>query len=296
MDAFKPRTLEVKGKTIDEAIFKGIQQMDLSIDQVTIETIQEGTKGILGFGAKPCIIRLTEREPDYVLMNHDLDDHETSVVLNESEKKSKPEPKETRAPIHKPVMRNDFSNQERTNKNLRRTQKSALTERDPSSRRDENINYVLYEPDSAGCDGSEFLYQLLQHMGVEAKLYYFEGKNSIRFKIECDSMGILIGYRGETLDSMQYLTSLIVNRKQEEYRRVILDTENYRNKREETLIRLAKKVASQVKSTGKEVALEPMNPYERRILHSALQRNPYVQTSSKGEEPNRYIVVSPKRK
>jgi spoIIIJ-associated protein len=109
-------------------------------------------------------------------------------------------------------------------------------------------------------------------------------------------MGILIGYRGETLDSLQYLVSLVINKGHETaYKRVVLDTENYRSKREETLKRLAQKVASTVRRTGKNVRLEPMNPYERRIIHSALQDDRYVKTYSEGEEPYRRVVVDLKK-
>lgn len=109
-------------------------------------------------------------------------------------------------------------------------------------------------------------------------------------------MGILIGYRGETLDSLQYLVSLIINKGHEtEYKRVVLDTENYRSKREETLKRLAFRVADKVKATGKFVKLEPMNPYERRIIHSSLQNDKYVDTFSEGDEPYRRVVVDLKK-
>ena len=114
---------------------------------------------------------------------------------------------------------------------------------------------------------------------------------------DSDTMGVLIGHRGETLDAIQYLTGLVINRnrKVDGYTRVTINTEDYREKREETLIRLARRVAAQVKSTGRPRTLEAMNPYERRILHSALQNNPYVTTHSEGEEPNRRVVVAPKR-
>ena len=110
------------------------------------------------------------------------------------------------------------------------------------------------------------------------------------------TMGMLIGHRGETLDAMQYLTSLAVNRnrKQDGYTRISIDTEGYREKREETLARLARKIANQVKATGRPRTLEPMNPYERRVLHATLQNNPYVATRSEGEEPNRRVVIFPK--
>ena len=108
-------------------------------------------------------------------------------------------------------------------------------------------------------------------------------------------MGILIGKRGQTLDSLQYLTSLVVNKRTEEYVRVKIDIENYRERREETLENLARSIASKVKKTHKPIVLEPMNPYERRIIHACLQNDRYVITSSEGEEPYRHVVVSPKK-
>jgi spoIIIJ-associated protein len=110
-------------------------------------------------------------------------------------------------------------------------------------------------------------------------------------------MGILIGHRGETLDSLQYLVSLVINKENtgSEYKRVILDTENYRRRREETLVRLANRLAAKARTQSKSVVLEPMNPYERRIIHSALQDNPYVTTHSEGEEPFRKIVIELKK-
>ncbi|MEG2353876.1 MAG: RNA-binding cell elongation regulator Jag/EloR [Clostridium sp.] len=142
-----------------------------------------------------------------------------------------------------------------------------------------------------------FLESMLKAMNVEANIDIKEQKNNIIINLSGDDMGILIGYRGETLDSIQYLISLAINKgNNEEYRRVILDTENYRAKREETLIRLANKVAKKVKSFGKTVKLEPMNPYERRIIHSALQDNTCVKTFSEGEEPYRKVVVELKKR
>ncbi|MDZ5001339.1 KH domain-containing protein, partial [Clostridium perfringens] len=109
-------------------------------------------------------------------------------------------------------------------------------------------------------------------------------------------MGLIIGYRGETLDSLQYLASLVVNKEHDiPYKKVVLDTENYRKKREETLIRVAEKTAYKVRKTGRPYKLEPMNPYERRVIHSALQDNDYVYTFSQGDEPHRRIVVDIKK-
>ena len=117
-------------------------------------------------------------------------------------------------------------------------------------------------------------------------------EGNVRVDMFGDTLGILIGRRGETLDALQYLTSLQVNKGRGEYIRVTLDTEGYRARREEALIRLANRMANRAVKTGRRVSMEPMNPYERRILHSALQGNPAVTTHSEGEEPNRHVVIT----
>ncbi|MBR4079919.1 MAG: protein jag [Christensenellaceae bacterium] len=141
----------------------------------------------------------------------------------------------------------------------------------------------------------EFLDELLKLMDVSAKAEVTEDENAISINLVGDSTGVLIGRRGETLDALQYLTSLVVNKELDEYKRVVLDTENYRAKREETLVKLANRIATKVSKTGKRVVLEPMNPYERRILHATLQNNDRVETVSEGEEPYRRVVIRKKR-
>ena len=128
-------------------------------------------------------------------------------------------------------------------------------------------------------------------MNVNAQVTAVEKDGTLAVDIEGDGMGILIGHRGETLNAIQYLTSLVVNKDSKEYIRVTVDTENYRAKREQTLKELAEKMASKARRTGRRVVLEPMNPFERRILHAALQGNAYVTTRSEGEEPNRRVVI-----
>jgi spoIIIJ-associated protein len=147
-----------------------------------------------------------------------------------------------------------------------------------------------------GSDLAEnFLVDVLNLMEIEADIYIEEGKESINVNIMGEDIGILIGRRGETLDALQYLTSLAVNRKNVEYKRVGLDIENYRAKREEALKKVANKVAARVIKSKKSFKLEPMNPFERRVIHSELQKNKRVETFSIGEEPNRRVVVSLKK-
>lgn len=142
-----------------------------------------------------------------------------------------------------------------------------------------------------------FLRDILEKMNIKSEIYVKDEGETLRVNLVGPDMGILIGYRGETLDSLQYLLSLVVNKgnQDNDYKKVILDTENYRKKREETLIRLANKLAYKASRYNKSVTLEPMNPYERRIIHSALQNHPDVITHSEGDEPFRKVVIELKR-
>ena len=149
------------------------------------------------------------------------------------------------------------------------------------------------DPESPAGRAKAFLQELTHLMGVEVTINMgVDAEGNVFGYMNGDTLGILIGRRGETLDALQYLTSLRVNRGQENYTRVTLDTENYRAKREDTLIRLANRKANHAVKTGRRVILDPMNPYERRIVHSALQANEAVETHSEGEEPNRHVVIT----
>lgn len=153
----------------------------------------------------------------------------------------------------------------------------------------------LVKKDTPAIRAEEFLKNVTSLMGLEVSFDITEDEEAMLINMQGDNQGILIGHRGETLDALQYLTSLQVNKGGKEYRRVTLDTEGYRAKREQTLIALAGRMANKVHKSGRRMMLEPMNPYERRILHATLQDNPYVTTHSEGEEPNRRVVITPKR-
>lgn len=142
---------------------------------------------------------------------------------------------------------------------------------------------------------SDFLKSVFQAMNLEVKVIINVHEDMMDVELSGDEMGILIGKRGQTLDSLQYLLSLVVNKESESYVKVKVDTENYRQRRRETLEGLAKNIAFKVKRTKRSVSLEPMNPFERRVIHSALQNDRYVTTKSEGEEPYRHVVVSLKK-
>lgn len=287
------RTIESTGRSIDEAIFSGLQQLEISIDEVEIEILQQESKGILGIGARLAKVRLTEREteeivvPDYLKEppreRRERSDRRERGGRDRSERPGRQEQRGADRPERETRERYGERSPGRPERERR--------ERQPQK---PAVAYTLEAAE--GSEAARFLTGLIHHMGVEGQVLANIGEEGVRLCVDTPAMGVLIGHRGETLDAMQYLTSLAVNRnrKEEGYTRVTLDTEGYREKREETLTRLARKIAGQVKASGKPRVLEPMNPYERRVLHATLQNNPYVLTHSEGEEPNRRVVVSPK--
>ena len=200
------KSIEVKGKTLDEAIFTGLTELGLGIDQVEYEIIKENTKGIFGIGR--------------------------SVIIRMSEKKT------------------------------------------------------------VCGDAEEFLNGLFKLMGTPAVAEVTETDEAVSIELTGDPTGMLIGRRGETLDALQYLTGLVVNKGRDDYKRVSIDIGDYRQKREETLEALARKLAAQAVRTGRSVTLEPMNPYERRVIHSAVQEIEGATSRSIGEEPNRRVIIS----
>lgn len=253
------RVIEIEGKTIDEALYHGLDQLRLTIDEVEMEVLDYGAKGFMGIGYKPVKIRLSEREEAVI----------PDFVLNKDKPKEKAPRKDRR---EKP----------------RREKKEEATDEVKGEYFPEGTEFVENEV-------TEFLKGLMDHVGIEnGSVKAANTDNGLLVNLEGNDMGVLIGRRGETLDAVQYLASLVYNKDKDDYHRITVDTENYRKKRENTLIRLARKKASQVAKTGKNVVLEPMSPFERRIIHFALQHDKFVTTYSEGEEPNRYVVIAKK--
>ncbi|MBO4378121.1 MAG: Jag N-terminal domain-containing protein [Clostridia bacterium] len=310
------RSVDAKGKTREEAIAAGLEALDLTIDEVTVEDIEEGSKGLFGFfGSRLWTVRVTaredEEEKDSVLDTHSL----FASSLDEPEVKnteSKPAPEKKKASEKKPEKREaapaeKSEKAEKAEKPAEKKQsekKPAEKEKKPAKKQAERKQKPVQEskpvtpaeqaePGTAAGDAQAFLQDLTRLMGVEVSVHVnTDEEGNVRVNMEGDSQGILIGRRGETLDALQYLTSLKINKGKSDYTRVTLDTEGYRARREEALVRLANRMANRAVKTGRRVSIEPMNPYERRILHSALQGNPDVTTHSEGEEPNRHVVIT----
>lgn len=270
------RSMEFSGRNIDEAIFHGLNEMGLSIDEVDTEIVQKESKGLFGIGAKNAIVRLTERE--------------VPIVPNfEAEKAAAHERKADR-PKRESGERHERGERRGDRHADKKPEKREPKEKQPAAPE------IAYSAELAKeNDAAIFLSELLKTMKIEATVEAAETEDGLRLNILSETDGLLIGRRGETLDAIQYLVSLYMNkdRKENGYRRVSVDTEGYRLRREETLRRLARKNALKVAKTGRSVAMEPMNPYERRVLHSALQSFKGVTTHSEGEEPNRRVIITP---
>jgi len=200
---------------------------------------------------------------------------------------------------HEDKQRSNRSRRERGGRRRSDRRKSEKTEEQPAAEASAPVQeaapFVPADPETwsdAADLAVEFLKNTTSMMGVEVTIEVCEDEEALHVRMTGDTLGVLIGRRGETLDALQYLTSLHVNKGREGYIRVSLDSENYRAKREEALRKLALRMAQRARKTGHRVVLEPMNPYERRILHSALQGNPYVQTHSEGEDPYRRVMIT----
>lgn len=249
--------ITVSKKTVDEAITEACIQLGLASSEVEIEIVEKGSAGFLGIGAKQAVVKAWKKEV------------------------KKEEPEQPKKAVEKQV-------EEKVEKKVEKKVE------EPAEEKEEKL--VEVEPQTKeACE--KFLYDVLKAMGMEVKITSeIDEDGSLSMNVEGENMGILIGKRGQTLDSLQYLTNRVANKMQDGYVRVKLDTENYRQRRKETLENLAKNIAHKVKRTKRSVSLEPMNPYERRIIHSALQDDKYVSTHSEGNEPYRRVVVTLNKK
>ena len=318
---------EITAKTVDEAITKACLEFGISSDNLEIEVVREGTSGFFGIGSKPAIIRVrrkAEEEEFNILEELKKEEQKKEAVRKEPKKEPpkdikkepkkepkkenkeprkeavkepkkevkkdapKPPKKENNKPAEKEVVKEAVKEPAVKEAPVKKETKPEVKkeEKKPVVRTDEQVAVMKK-------DAEKFLAGVFKAMElpVNIQIVYDKENDSLDINFDGEDMGILIGKRGQTLDSLQYLTSLVVNKEQENYVRVKLDTEDYRSRRKDTLENLARNIAFKVRKTRKAVVLEPMNPYERRIIHSALQGNKYVETYSEGNEPYRHVVV-----
>ena len=290
---------EASAKTVEEAIELGLQELGVSIGDVDVQVVEEGSKGLFGlFGSRPVKVRLTVKDSEEDPLADLLEDKKPAKAKKEPEKKPEKKPAEKKVEEKKPAPEKKKAEK----KPEPAAEKKAETKIEkPEIRPMEKPEVTMIPAEELAADSPAgiahaFLMEMTKLMGVDVTIDMgTDAEGNVFGYINGDTLGILIGRRGETLDAVQYLTSLKVNRGREGYIRVTLDTENYRAKREDTLIRLANRMANRALRTGRKVSLEPMNPYERRIIHYALQQTSGVTTHSEGEEPNRHVVITNKK-
>lgn len=253
--------VEMTAKTVDEAVAKALKELNITAEEAVVEVLEEGKKGFLGMFSKDAKVRVTAKEVAAPVVEEIIEEEVKVEVETEAEETVKEE-----APAA--------------------TEERAV--REPKK-------FVVN--DEAVAKAREFLQKVFNAMKIEVVMEKFVNKNdgTVTFKLHGADMGILIGKHGQTLDSLQYLTNLVANKNSAERVRVIIDVEDYRDRRIETLNRLAYRLADKVKRSGERVALEPMNPHERKIIHMALQNDRRVTTLSEGDEPYRHVVIELKK-
>ena len=266
--------IDVTGKTEDEAIRKALAQLGMDRDDVSVEILERAKSGFLGLGGNPARVRVTYTDPEEEKV---APVEEKPVVAAEPAKKQPVEKKQDKKPEKK-------------------VEKKAEK---PAAKQEVKVEKVAEPVEEGLCSDANaqrictFLEGLLEHLDSKAEIKVYEAEKG-RYKVilEGQKLGALIGRRGETLDAIQQLTNYAVNSGSEKRIRVHVDAENYRAKREQSLVALASKVAAKVVKYRRSVTLEPMNAYERHVIHSALQETAYITTYSIGTEPNRRVVVS----
>ena len=306
------RSTVISAKTVEECVNKALDKLQANRNEVNIEVINEAKQGFLGlFGAKDAVVRVSLKDDvkekgtgDFVknILNSDSNSVETeqkedTKVIEDKkivEEVEKTEPTEAdneeiveeSVEPAKPVEAEEVVETEEA-------VKSEETEEEQEAESDVTID----RNDELFITSKNFLKQMIEDMGIDCDIESRTEGNMIKFNIMCSEesdIGIIIGKRGETLDSLQYIVNLVTNRNSDTYIRVILDCNQYRSKRERSLQKLARRLADKAIQTGRDIKLEPMNPYERRIIHTYLQNDEKVNTFSQGNEPNRRVIIKRK--
>ena len=312
---------EFSAKTVDDCITDACMTFSVTSDRLDYEVVEEGSSGFIGIGAKNAVIKARVKEESFTEIEEkraEVTAVEKAAAQEEKEKKEaekaaakEAEKKANEERVNKlremNVLEEHDEEEIRANKKREREERDAKRgrgRRDFSKKREEEVVVEskpskpvkpVSEEDQTRliAEAEKFLTDLFAAMKIETKITCsFDSEYTLNVELEGEEMGLLIGKRGQTLDSVQYLTSLVVNKGMEDYVRVKVDIEDYRKRRKDTLEKLAKNIAFKVKRNRRPVTLEPMNPYERRIIHSALQNDRYVTTHSEGEEPYRKVVVT----
>lgn len=300
------------GRSVDEAVEDALKKLKLSKDEVSIEVLQEASKGFLGFGQKDAAVKVSKKEDtqdilkDIFSEEFESEKSKSSKIENKTRNKEKSEPKFSKSEksSSEDIKTSATENIEETKTEVEevKLEETSQTSNDENEDlKDEDIveeeKEVTFDIEKFTEISNEFIDKILKPLEIKYSTEVSMDKNVLNVNIlgnEKD-LGIVIGKRGTTLDSIQYILSLIINKHSESFVRVIVDSSGYREKRKKTLINLAEKTANRALRTGRAARLEPMNAHERKIIHEALKDFDGVFTHSEGQEPNRRIVVQIKK-
>lgn len=317
------RYAEKWGDSVDIAVELALIDLKLTREQVEVTVLEEPSKGFFGLGSKLAKVRVEEKTQKAEPVQRTEKKPETIERTEKNPEarewtEKRPEAKEwtEKRPERKVEIKRE-GNQEilievcgvdndepvrfsplKSRRDPRKDRpRREFKERDVLSRRESKV--LTERPadlvEDTGHAARTFLTDVTREMGLNVNVRVFKNSESVYIDIDGEDSGTIIGKRGQTLDAIQYLTSLVVNKEKENYLRVVIDAEGYREKREKTLEKLANRLADKAKKSGRSVRLEPMNPYERKVIHTALQNRPEVTTRSEGEEPYRRVIIEPSK-
>ena len=306
------RSTVVSAKTVEECVNKALDKLQANKNEVNIEVINEAKQGFLGlFGAKDAVVRVSLKDDvkekgtgDFVknILNSDSNSVETEqkedtkVIEDKKIVEEVEETKSTEADNEEIVEESEKPAKPVEAEEVVETEEAVKSEETEEEQEAES-DVTIDRNDELFITSKNFLKQMIEDMGIDCDIESRTEGNMIKFNIMCSEesdIGIIIGKRGETLDSLQYIVNLVTNRNADTYIRVILDCNQYRSKRERSLKKLARRLADKAIQTGRDIKLEPMNPYERRIIHTYLQNDEKVNTFSQGNEPNRRVIIKRK--
>ena len=288
------RSSEKWGVDVETAVDLALKELKISRDEADIEVLEESSNGFLGIGSKLARVRVTARETEPQTREKATFDDIDAILAGLPENSAQKLPDEVRAEYDK------FEAEEREDAKAREKARSREKSRGKSKKKyslslEDTMLYEVKKLDPATDHPLEkFLRDIADQMGIDLDFSVKAGDELVFVEITGKDTGTIIGKRGATLDAVQCLASYVVNKDSDKYIRVILDAENYRAKREKTLVNLANRLAGKVERTGRPTTLEPMNPYERKVIHCTLQNHPSVKTRSEGKDPDRKVIIESK--
>ena len=273
------------GVDVEEAVKLALIDLKLSRDEVEVTVLEQPSKGFFGIGSKLAKVRVEKKKTE-----------EEEIPAEETAEEEKPQEKVNEKHREKPHAKEHKNNRKNRNK---KEHKENKTEEKKNNFSESNLNIEVVDKsklkDVEEHEALDFLKDITEKMGLSLGFSVKVGEDIVYVEMDGKDSGTVIGKRGQTLDAIQYLTSLVINKESDKYIKVVVDAENYRAKRQKTLEQLANRLATKVIKTRRYVRLEPMNPYERKIIHATLQQNPEISTRSEGEEPYRRVVIELKK-